>query len=478
MPELSLQNIDQISQDVRKQEITFSHLIDELTDHVCCDVENEMQKGLDFTEAYHVVKQKIGSRRRLQEIQEETLYAVDTKYRQMKNTMKISGILGTVLFGFATLFKIQHWPGAGIGMTLGGVILTFIFLPSSLVVLWKETKNRKRIFLFFSAFIAGACFIFGTLFKIQHWPGAGLTLILAVVIGLLFFMPALLAIILQDRDNKSMRPVLILAVIGTTLYVTGLLFKVMHWPIASLMMVIGVISLGFIVLPWYTWLKWKEESHISPEFLYIIIGALLLVVPGALINLNLQKGYETPFYSIMDKQQVVYNYLYHNNEALMNQYHDSAGFPKMEQIHSRTRELIAFISDMQASMVRESEGKPGNPAVRTDKLKQTETGLEIKYNRLSNAFHIASVKDFLLLNSKNRQNLDALVKDYMGYLSDMAEGDDLKKMIASLETSRHLPGETNAGVVYSLMPALHSLELFKNSILAVESCMLKSVANR
>ncbi len=32
----------------------------------------------------------------------------------MKNTMKISGIAGTIMFGFATLFKIQHWPLAGV----------------------------------------------------------------------------------------------------------------------------------------------------------------------------------------------------------------------------------------------------------------------------------------------------------------------------------------------------------------------------
>ena len=49
MPELSLHNIDQISRDLRKQDITFSHLLEELIDHVCCDVEYEMQNGLDFS---------------------------------------------------------------------------------------------------------------------------------------------------------------------------------------------------------------------------------------------------------------------------------------------------------------------------------------------------------------------------------------------------------------------------------------------
>ena len=90
MPDLSIENIERISRDVRRQEITFSHLLDELIDHICCDVENEMQNGLTFLEAYRRVKQKMHPRR-LKEIQEETLYAVDTKYRNMKNTMKISG---------------------------------------------------------------------------------------------------------------------------------------------------------------------------------------------------------------------------------------------------------------------------------------------------------------------------------------------------------------------------------------------------
>jgi hypothetical protein len=75
MPELSLHHIDQICHDISKQEITFSNLLEDLTDHVCCDEEYEMQQGLTFTEAYRHVKQKIGFRR-LKEIQEETFYSV------------------------------------------------------------------------------------------------------------------------------------------------------------------------------------------------------------------------------------------------------------------------------------------------------------------------------------------------------------------------------------------------------------------
>jgi len=91
MPELSLSDIDLISNEIRNQGITFSHLPDDLIDHVCCDVENEMMKGFSFPEAYQIVKQKM-DQENLMRYRKETLYAVDTKYRKMKNTMKISGI--------------------------------------------------------------------------------------------------------------------------------------------------------------------------------------------------------------------------------------------------------------------------------------------------------------------------------------------------------------------------------------------------
>ena len=207
MSELSLQNIDLIIRDVRSQEITFSHRPDELVDHLCCDVENEMSKGLSFNEAYKQVKKKMGNQR-LKEIQKETLYAVDTKYRKMKNTMKISGVAGTVLLGFATLFKIMHWPAAGIMLMLGAIILAFVFLPTALGVLWKETRSGKKLFLFVSIFFAAMFFITGTLFKVMHWPGGGIIIILAALFSVLFFIPSMLINQLRDPEKSSKKAII------------------------------------------------------------------------------------------------------------------------------------------------------------------------------------------------------------------------------------------------------------------------------
>ena len=284
MPDLTLQNIDQVSNDIQKEEIVFPHLLEELIDHICCDIENEMQSGLDFEEAYEKVRLKIGSRR-LKEIQEETLYVVDTKYRHMKNTMKISAITGTVLLGFASLFKINHWPSAGIMMTLGAICLALIFLPSALGVLWKETKSGKRLFLFISAFFAGMFFILGILFKVQHWPGAGVMLSLSYLSGIIFFIPALFFSMLKDKERKIRRPAYILAFTGMTLHMLGLLFKIQHWPYSGLLLTTGMTILFVIALPLYTWIKWKDEKNVKAEYIYLLIASLAILIPSVLITI-------------------------------------------------------------------------------------------------------------------------------------------------------------------------------------------------
>jgi len=475
MPELSLNHIDQISRDISRQEIIFSHLLEDLVDHVCCDVEYEMQTGLNFAEAYNRVKQKMGSRR-LKEIQEETLYAVDTKYRFMKNTMKISGVAGTVLFGFAALFKIQHWPGAGQMMTLGAIILAFVFLPSALSVLWKETHNRKRLFLFISAFFAGMLLILGTLFKIQHWPMAGSILTLAALSGILFFIPALALSRLADQENKAKRPVYILGAAGIVLFFAGILFKIQHWPLATIFIIIGIILLCFIAFPMYTRLTWKEESHVSPKFIFMVIGFLLVIVPGAMLTLSLQHSYQEFYYPNNDQQKALHDYLFRSNSSFISRYKDSLNYPKMEQLHSKTSGILTILSNIQKKMVQESEGQPGKPAVSASQISQTETGQEILYRELSRPFDPAPAKAFLTPGCITRNELNSSMAEYESYLTAITSAEDLLKYKKMLDTETFLPdGNTDKGEM-SLMAGLHTLEIIKNGLLTVESCVLNTIA--
>ncbi|HUX94440.1 MAG TPA: hypothetical protein VMV47_01800 [Bacteroidales bacterium] len=468
MPELSLYDIDQISRDIRRQEISFSHLLEELIDHVCCDVENEMQKGMEFSEAYKKVNKKIGVRR-IKEIQEETLYAVDTKYRIMKKTMKISGIAGTVLLGNAALFKIMHWPLGATMLLLGSVILAFVFIPSALGVLWKETHSGKRLLLYISAFFAGMLFIAGTLFKVQHWPGAGTILIFAALTGILFFIPSLLVSKLGDQEKSSKRMIYFLGAAGLICFILGLLFKIQHWPLATTLQVAGLLLISVVVFPWYTFATWKEENNISARFIYMVIGTIAVVVPCTLLNLSLQRSYENSYFNHQAEQQAMFNYLSGKNQAFLKNNNDSAMGPVLMKINSGAASLLQVINGVEAKMIAESEGKSGNPAILTEQIKQTENGPEIQFYSIKGLFKYEPVEDFLMPGCTTREELDSKLKEYADYLVSLTPGGELGRLGKILDPSVCLPVEDLSGDRTSLMAGLHSLGLVKNSILIAES---------
>jgi hypothetical protein len=475
MPELSLDNIERISRDVRRQGITFSHLLEDLTDHICCDVENEMENGLTFLEAYRRVKQKMHPRR-LKEIQEETLYSVDSKYRIMKNTMKISGVSGTILFGCAALFKIQHWPGAGIMLSLGALILAFVFMPSALGVLWKETHSKKRLFLFISGFLSAMLFIFGILFKIQHWNGAGLILILAGISAALFLIPALLALVLADPENKPKRPIYIVGAVGLILYVAGFLCKIMHWPGATILLMGGLLLLFVIVFPLYVRSSWKDEKFIKPEFIFLVTGSLAIILPSTLITASLQRSFDMGYYDNQEQQQALSNYIDENNSTYIAQYRDSISYALMDQLDSRTNDILKLIGSIEIKMIGESEGEPGNPVENPLPVRQTENGVVIDFSLLKYPFHLSPVNDFLLPGTTSRNGLEAAIADYRTYLSGIVPSDVFIVLEKILDPSHSLPVESPENRKISMMSGLHSLALLKTNLLTAESCALKYLA--
>ena len=478
MPDLSLHNIDQISNDVRREEITFSHLLEDLIDHICCDVEYEMQAGLDFYQAYQKVKQKMGSSRRIKEIQEETLYSVDSKYRKMKNTMKFSGIAGTILFGFATVLKIQHWPGAGILMTLGAMILALVFMPSASVVLWKETHNKKKLVLIISGFITSFFFILGTLFKVQHWPVAGWLLLGAAVSAVFFFLPALLSDRLKENGMNRKRSIYIIGTAGLIFYTMGMLFKIQHWPTSASLSVLGLLFLGVIALPLYTWHTWKEEQEITSKFIFIVIASLIVIVPGALINLSLQSMYDNGYFPHMEQQQRLFEARQKNNTIMLARYHDSLNFQQMELVDAKTSALIDHIADLKKQMVEESEGKPGEPLKNPSSVIKTDMGYKIIYKDLSRPFRTEPARDYLLPGTSARKELTAMVSEYVSYISTLVSTDEAGKLGQLMDLSAYLPGtDMQEGDLY-MMSSLHSLEILQNNLLTVESRLFEKIANQ
>lgn len=121
----------------------------------------------------------------------------------MKKTIYISGIITANLLLIGCIFKVNHWPGASIALTLALVMLSFWFLPVSLVNHYKGQENNNKKWLYIATFICFLIVIIGALFKIMHWPGAGLLLLIGIPIPFILFLPVYIYHSIKDKEQSS-----------------------------------------------------------------------------------------------------------------------------------------------------------------------------------------------------------------------------------------------------------------------------------
>jgi hypothetical protein len=108
------------------------------------------------------------------------------------------------------IFKINHWPGAGIMLTVGMLMLIFAFLPLALVNNYKAEGNRQNMALYIVIWIT-CLVVFGSmLFKIQHWPGAGKLLMIAIPFPYVVFLPVFLAVTAKNKSFSIYNTVFVL----------------------------------------------------------------------------------------------------------------------------------------------------------------------------------------------------------------------------------------------------------------------------
>ena len=97
----------------------------------------------------------------------------------MKKSERILGIVAASMFLVGTLFRIMHWPASGILHAVSVLIFNFGYLPLQLIRERREVSSLlDRTYLAFR-FITMFMVMFSFVFKIQHWPGAGLMLIIS-----------------------------------------------------------------------------------------------------------------------------------------------------------------------------------------------------------------------------------------------------------------------------------------------------------
>jgi hypothetical protein len=130
----------------------------------------------------------------------------------MKKLIYISGLIAAIVLTVGTSFKIQHWPGAGILLTISITFFALFFVPAALLNNYQHVK--KNAYLYISIFLTLLFSFAAALFKIQHWPGAGILVLIALIVPFLIFLPAYIVYYnkLTNKDITSFIAVMFLLV--------------------------------------------------------------------------------------------------------------------------------------------------------------------------------------------------------------------------------------------------------------------------
>ena len=139
---------------------------------------------------------------------------------------------------------------------------------------------KKSILL--TSVISAILFFVGIVFKHMHWPGASILIVIGAGIGLVFLLMYLTSAvkILQSGIEKTNG---ILAVITMITVLVGFTFKVQHWPGATIILYVSHVSLLISgILMFVDAFSETDETKQTIKglfsFIYVIFMSILLYI--------------------------------------------------------------------------------------------------------------------------------------------------------------------------------------------------------
>ena len=141
----------------------------------------------------------------------------------MKQKIYILGLISAIILSTGVIFKMEHWPAAGIMITLGTLLLVLIFFPAALIDNYKAEGNSQNRLLYIVTYITCFVVFIGMLFKIMHWPYAGIALFIALPFPYIVFLPVFLTVIARNKNFNIYNTVFVLILLALNSVFSALL---------------------------------------------------------------------------------------------------------------------------------------------------------------------------------------------------------------------------------------------------------------
>jgi serine phosphatase RsbU (regulator of sigma subunit) len=138
-----------------------------------------------------------------------------------------------------------------------GVILLLIsyilFSVSLSLIFYNSTPLKRKKAITAISIISGSIFTIGWFFKFMRWPGASVLIITSNFLFSFGCLPLIMKSRYEKRITLVSEKTLVLSIadmISISFILNGLLFKVMHWPAALLLIQAGIVILVITFIFW------------------------------------------------------------------------------------------------------------------------------------------------------------------------------------------------------------------------------------
>jgi hypothetical protein len=141
----------------------------------------------------------------------------------MKQKIYILGVISAMILSTGVIFKMEHWPAAGLMIITGTLILVLLFFPAALINNYKAEGNSQNRLLYIVTYVTCFVVFIGMLFKIMHWPNAQIGLLIALPFPYIVFLPVFLTVTAKNKNFNIYNTVFVLILLALNSVFSALL---------------------------------------------------------------------------------------------------------------------------------------------------------------------------------------------------------------------------------------------------------------
>lgn len=195
--------------------------------------------------------------------------------------------------------------------------------------------------------------VVGAFFKTMYWPGAGILIVSGTGLFLLLFVPSALIHSSRKATSPIAKAWAALSHLTLALIAATILFKIMHWPFASqlLMTTIGTVCLVLAPLYAVRLFRQKAAGDVLPIAPYGIVLAALLLMPVSLkVSQNYDRAMRKPHQQL---EQSIEAQKQLNAELVAVQQDD-----RQVLVHKEAQALLSHLEQLKEELIASADGVP------------------------------------------------------------------------------------------------------------------------